>query len=74
MSVVWDGITSWQVLHEDHAARRHALADAAKVSIQGGHHFDGDYEALAERLLNAILKGPQAAVAAPVAAPTAPAQ
>lgn len=30
MSVVWDGITARQVLHEDHAARRHALADAAK--------------------------------------------
>lgn len=59
---------------EDNACLAPSLTDAAKVSIQGGHHFDGDYEALAERLLNAILKGPQAAVAAPVAAPTAPAQ
>ncbi|WP_091720520.1 GIY-YIG nuclease family protein [Methylobacterium phyllostachyos] len=30
MTVVWDGITARQGLHEDHAARRHALADAAK--------------------------------------------
>ncbi|MBD8906050.1 hypothetical protein MZTS_04760 [Methylorubrum zatmanii] len=30
MSVVWDGVTACQVLHGDHAARRHALADAAK--------------------------------------------
>jgi hypothetical protein len=30
VSVVWDGITAQQGLHEDHAARRHALADAAK--------------------------------------------
>lgn len=30
MSVVWDGITSRQGLQDDHAARRHALADAAK--------------------------------------------
>ncbi|WP_062111940.1 virulence factor family protein [Aureimonas sp. AU40] len=47
------------------------LADAAKLSIEGGHHFDGNYEALAERLLNAIKSGPAAALAAPTEAAAA---
>ncbi|WP_062219406.1 virulence factor family protein [Aureimonas sp. D3] len=49
----------------DTACLAPALADAAKVAIEGGHHFDGDYEMLAERLLQAIQHGPQAAIPTP---------
>ncbi|WP_019997820.1 virulence factor family protein [Aureimonas ureilytica] len=59
---------------KDTACLASQLADAATVSIEGGHHFDGNYEALAERILNAILKGPKAALAAPAEPAATPAQ
>ncbi|WP_062207850.1 AcvB/VirJ family lysyl-phosphatidylglycerol hydrolase [Aureimonas sp. AU12] len=52
---------------EDNACTDPALAALTKLPIEGGHHFDGNYEALAERLLAALRTGPAAALAAPKA-------
>ena len=40
------------------------------VELDGGHHFDGNYDAMAERILAALKGGPQAAVTATVTATT----
>ena len=40
---------------EDTLCRDPALAGVQIIATTGGHHFDGDYEALARRILN----GPQ---------------
>ncbi|WP_062014238.1 virulence factor family protein [Aureimonas sp. AU4] len=46
------------------------LAGVTKLPIDGGHHFDGNYDAMAERILAALKGGPQAAVTATVTATT----
>lgn len=50
MDIVWDGITRAEVLHEDAAKIRHALADAARV-----YHWPRVFELVAEHpeLVNA---------------------
>ncbi|RIY02175.1 virulence factor family protein [Aureimonas flava] len=50
------------------------LAAFTKLPIEGGHHFDGNYDALAARILAALRAGPQAALATPPtpAGPPAP--
>ncbi|MBB3998975.1 virulence factor family protein [Aureimonas pseudogalii] len=52
---------------EDNACLDPALASVTKLGIEGGHHFDGNYDAMAERILAAIRGGPAAALSAPVA-------
>ncbi|WP_185984124.1 virulence factor family protein [Aureimonas mangrovi] len=42
-----------------------ALSSVAILGLDGGHHFDGDYPALAARLLAAITNGAKAGLAAP---------
>jgi type IV secretory pathway VirJ component len=51
---------------EDSLCRLPALAAAEVIRTSGGHHFDGDYEALAQRVLDGIDKR------APGAVPPAP--
>lgn len=41
---------------DDTACMDKALKDADLVKIAGGHHFDGDYEAIAETLLQKMLQ------------------
>lgn len=52
---------------EDTACIEPKLAAFTKLPIEGGHHFDGNYDALAARLLAALRGGPQAALATPPA-------
>lgn len=42
-----------------------ALSDVSRLTLDGGHHFDGNYGALAARIRAAIASGPQAALATP---------
>ncbi len=52
------------------------LAAFTKLPLEGGHHFDGNYDALAARILAALRNGPSAALAPPppAAGPPAPAK
>lgn len=50
---------------EQSACADPALASVARLTLDGGHHFDGDYEGLGRRILAAIAGGPQAALAVP---------
>ncbi|MEO3997819.1 AcvB/VirJ family lysyl-phosphatidylglycerol hydrolase [Mesorhizobium sp. CAU 1732] len=42
---------------KDAACTNPALADVKTIVTKGGHHFDGDYEALGKRVLDAFLGG-----------------
>lgn len=42
-----------------------SLSQVARLTLDGGHHFDGNYGALATRIRAAIASGPQAALATP---------
>lgn len=60
---------------DDSACEDAKLSAFTKLALDGGHHFDGNYDALAARLLAALRNGPTAALAAPPtpAGPPAPA-
>lgn len=47
------------------------LGNVTRLAIPGGHHFDGDYDAMAARIRAAILAGPAAALPAPPSASAA---
>ncbi|WP_279482635.1 AcvB/VirJ family lysyl-phosphatidylglycerol hydrolase [Aureimonas sp. SK2] len=59
---------------DDTACLDPKLAAVTKLPLEGGHHFDGNYDSLAARLLAALMSGPQAGLAEPPppAGPPAP--
>jgi type IV secretory pathway VirJ component len=60
---------------EGSLCRLPALAKAEVIRTSGGHHFDGDYDALAQRILDGIEKrAPGAVPPQPTATPAADAQ
>ncbi len=50
---------------ESSACADPSLSGVARLTLDGGHHFDGNYDALAARIRAAIANGPQAALATP---------
>lgn len=57
---------------EDSLCRLPALAAAEVIRTSGGHHFDGDYDALAQRILAGIERRVPGAVPSPPPASPAP--
>ena len=51
----------------DSLCRGEAFAKAERIMTGGGHHFDGDYPALAKRILDGLARRSAAAAAAPPA-------
>ncbi|WP_182084940.1 virulence factor family protein [Aureimonas sp. ME7] len=54
---------------DDGACTTPQLAAVTKLPLEGGHHFDGNYDVLAARILAALQGGPAAALPEPPAQP-----